>query len=168
MIAFSVFMEAYANEFLVAIWSAITGCGKKKSEKESILAVVQSIFRDLTCADVTMETSLKEAGLTSMTTVVFVSEIQKVYKTLRLTPRDVTNCDTVGDLVHVMAGRLKESANRPELALGRRTGVVAPKAASSSNPKDADTDSSVPKDETRAEPSNGTKRHAHYVVGGAD
>lgn len=176
VIAFSVLMEAYTNEFLVATWSAVTGCGKKKSEKKSELAVVQSTFHALTYADVTLETPLKEAGLNSMTTVVLVSEIKKVYKTMRLTPRDVTNCETVGDLVRVMEGRLRESANRPELALGRRTGVVAPNAmkkpstAASSDPSAATrADPNVPKEEEiRADPSTGRKRHAFYVVGGAD
>ncbi|CAB9511065.1 7a-methyl-1,5-dioxo-octahydro-1H-inden-4-yl [Seminavis robusta] len=135
VVALSVVMEAYVNELLVANFSAaldwMTGSdGLRISSKdgESVLSVVQSIIRELTYAEVTAQTGLTEAGLSSMTTIILVSEIKKVYKTLKLTVRDVINSDTVGELVDVIEGRMKESASRPELALGKRTGVVAPKA----------------------------------------
>lgn len=133
VVAFSVFMEAYANEFLVAnfaaalSWLSGGGVSRKSQKGETVFQVVQSIIRELTYADVTPETRLTEAGLSSMTTIILVSEIKKVYKTLKLTVRDVINSETVGELVGVIEGRMKESAARPELALGNRTGVVASK-----------------------------------------
>lgn len=134
VVAFSVFMEAYANEFLVsnfaALLSWLTGGGLKRRRKEgeSVLQVIQSIIIELTYAESDRDTTLTEVGLSSMTTVILVSEIKKVYKTLKLTVRDVINSETVGELVDVIEGRMKESAARPELSLGKRTSVVAPKA----------------------------------------
>lgn len=131
-------MEAYANEWMVANFAAglnwLTGGGmsRKSKEGESTLQVVQSIIHELTFADAEPETSLTEAGLSSMTTIILVSEIKKVYKSLKLTVRDVINSETVGELVDVIEGRMKEHANRPELALGKRTAVVAPKALKAS------------------------------------
>ena len=121
------------NEFLVSTFfgflTVVTGGGFKRKPKdgESVLEVVQSIVKEMTYADVDRNTTLSEAGLSSMTTIVLVSEIKKVYKVLKLSVRDVINSDTVGDLVKLIEGRMKESAARPELALGKRTGVLAPK-----------------------------------------
>jgi Phosphopantetheine attachment site len=134
VIAFSVVMEAYVNELLVrnfiaaVRWTTGSGMRRRSKEGESVLSVVQSIIRELTFAEVTPKTSLAEAGLSSMTTVIFVSEIKKVYKTLKLTTRDVSQSETVTELVDVIDGRMLESATRPELALGKRTAVGAPKA----------------------------------------
>ena len=121
------------NEFLVSkffgLLNLITGGGLKRRQKdgESVTEVIQSIVKEVTYADVDRSTTLTEAGLRSMTTIILVSEIKKVYKMLKLTVRDVINSDTIGDLVDVIEGRMKESAARPELALGKRTGVMAPK-----------------------------------------
>jgi Phosphopantetheine attachment site len=134
VVAFSVVMEAYVNEILVSNftaavhWTTGSGMRRRSTAGESVLHVVQLIIRELTFAEVTPKTSLTEAGLSSMTNIIFVSEIKKVYKTLKLTIRDVIQSDTVAELVDVIEGRMMESAARPELALGKRTAVGAPKA----------------------------------------
>ena len=121
------------NEFLVTkffgLLNLMTGGGFKRRQKdgESVIEVIQSVVKEVTYADVDRDTTLTEAGLSSMTTIILVSEIKKVYKTLKLTVRDVINSNTIGDLVDLIERRMKESAARPELALGKRTGVMAPK-----------------------------------------
>ena len=133
VVAFSVVMEAYVNELLVRNFmaalrwvSGMTMPERQSKEGDTVLSVVQSIIHDLTYADVTSATGLVEAGLSSMTTIIFVSEIKKFYKTLKLTVRDVSQSETVGELVDLIEGRMMESAARPELALGKRTAVGAP------------------------------------------
>jgi acyl carrier protein len=159
VVAFSVVMEAYVNEVVVRSfmalvrWTTGSGMRRRSREGESVLNAVQSIIRELTFAEVTPKTSLREAGLSSMMTVILVSEIKKVFKTLKLTSRDVSQSDNVAELVDVIEGRLLESATRPELALGKRTAVGAPKAM---------------KKMTREESKQGRVQAAPDTGGGAD
>ena len=79
VVAFSVFMEAYFNEFLVANFAALIswfgggGMQRKTKAGESVFQVVQSIIHELTYAEVEHGTGLTEAGLSSMTTIILVS-----------------------------------------------------------------------------------------------
>lgn len=128
VVGVSVIMEAYVNEFLVFNFSIFLKIFQRKSDtRNSVLQIVQSIIRKLTDATVVEgDTGLKEAGLSSMTKIILTSEIKKVYKMLKLTVHDVTSCETVGELVAIIEGRIQEAIARPELAPGKRTAVVSP------------------------------------------
>ena len=129
-VSLSVFMEAYVNEWLVrhsAILLRMCTGGSQRNVKsgESVLDVVASVIYELTYAEVTADTDLSEAGLSSMTSILLVSEIKKVYKSLKLSVRDCANSKTVGDLVQLIEGRISEATVRPEFVLSTRTSIVA-------------------------------------------
>jgi acyl carrier protein len=56
-------------------------------------------------ASVTSDMGLVEVGLGSMTTIIVVSELKKVYK-IQLSVRDCFDSETVGDLVALIEARL--------------------------------------------------------------
>jgi acyl carrier protein len=56
---------------------------------------------------VSSDMGLAEVGMSSMTTIIVVSELKKVYK-IQLSVRDCFNSETVGDLVGLIEARLDQ------------------------------------------------------------
>ena len=123
-------METYVNEWLIRSFSfMIKGVCRGQENTESVEgktteAVIISTLSKLTYSDmITGDTSLSEAGLSSMTTIIFVGELKKVYGGLRLSARDCGGTVTVAELTQLIEERTKESKYRPELALTNQTSV---------------------------------------------
>lgn len=123
-------METYVNEWLIRSFSFMLKgvCADSGSsetvEGKTTNAVIISILSKLTYSDmITEETSLSEAGLSSMTTIMLVGELKKYYGGLRLSARDCGGSVMVTELGELIEERMKESKFRPELALTNRTTV---------------------------------------------
>jgi acyl carrier protein len=111
VIAFSVFMETFVNEWLVSQCASLLNFWAKSTHKDDSLS--RSV-NDTICAllidvlnqpNVTPDMGLVEVGMSSMTTIIVVSEIKKLYK-VSLSVRDCYDSETVGDLVALIEGRL--------------------------------------------------------------
>ena len=122
-------METYVNEWLIRVFSfMIKGLCARDENTDSLegdtMSILISILSRLTYSDmITKETSLSEAGLSSMTTIMLVGELKKHFGGLRISARDCAGSVTVFELGLLVEERMKESKFRPELALTNRTTV---------------------------------------------
>lgn len=129
IILFSVLMETYVNEWLIRTFSFMMRGLCATNENTDTLggdtpSIIISILSKLTYSDmITKETSLSEAGLSSMTTIMLVGELKKYFGGLRISARDCAGSVTVFELGQLIDERMKESKFRPELALTNRTTV---------------------------------------------
>lgn len=124
-------MEKHVNELLIRafvfILNTLSGTdtvARGINTQETIEEAVIRIISELTYSDmIKRETTLSEAGLSSMTTIVLVGELKKILSGLRLSARDCSGSISVGDLVELINGRINESKTHPDLALTNRTSV---------------------------------------------
>lgn len=147
IIIFSVIMETYMNELLIRTFvfvlnkiSRAVPVATNMNVDETTEEVLIRIISELTYSNtITKETTLSEAGLSSMTTIVLVGELKKNLSGLRLSARDCHGYVSVSDLADLINGRIKESKVRPDLALTNRTSVYLPdpKASTGGNTKNA-------------------------------
>lgn len=109
VIAFSVLMEEYANEWFLSQFLSLLNCWAKSEDdslRENVNVAVCSVIAEVMHhASVTSDMGLVEVGLGSMTTIIVVSELKKVYK-IQLSVRDCFDSETVGDLVALIEARL--------------------------------------------------------------
>mmetsp|Transcript_6955 Transcript_6955/g.9964 ORF Transcript_6955/g.9964 Transcript_6955/m.9964 type:complete len:973 (+) Transcript_6955:336-3254(+) len=112
-IAFSVFVEVFVNGWIVKHSTAFTRtilCLKEeKVEGKNVGETIVSVIKNITGMEVFEDTNLLDTGLSSMTTLLLVSDLVKIYPTLKLTARDVFGAKTVKGLIDVVEEHLKES-----------------------------------------------------------
>lgn len=111
--ALAVFLEVFINGWLVNYSTTLTRtvlCLKeKKAEGDNVSETIISVIKNITGMEVAEDTNLLDTGLSSMTTLLLISDLVQIYPTLKLGARDVFGAKTVKGLVDIVEEHLKDA-----------------------------------------------------------
>ena len=112
-IAFSLLLEVYVNGWLVKHSTKITRTLLRiKFEKvkcESVSSLIFSVIKNITGMEPSSETTMSEAGLSSMTTFLLLADLENIFPAITLSVRHIIDARTVGGLIQYIEQQIEES-----------------------------------------------------------